>query len=172
MEAPFSLARCHCRRPVSNQHSDSQVEPAVAAFWAKVEAARSALSGYQPTEGETAAKMRKALSQAKDHLAFHYGEFHPLVRECGAALAEFPVAATEAATPPPMGGEPVAVTDEMVNRFLAWRLPYTFCPDGGVNFDGRGRYAAGYEKSWPVGTNLFTAVEARQMLEYALGVAK
>lgn len=54
-----------------------------------------------------------------------------------------------------------AVTDEMVNRFLAWKLPADFNPDGGVSKrDG----------ATPVGTNLLTAVQARAMLEHVLGV--
>lgn len=55
-----------------------------------------------------------------------------------------------------------AVTDEMVNRFLAWKLPDDFNPDGGVTK----RVGA-----TPVGTNLLTAVQARAMLEHVLGAA-
>lgn len=69
-------------------------------------------------------------------------------------------------------GEPVtAVTDEMVSRFLCWSLPKDFCPDGGVNFDGRGRYSTGYETSWPIGTNLFTARQAKELLEHVISRA-
>ena len=57
--------------------------------------------------------------------------------------------------------------DKMVDRFLAWPLPKDFCPDGGISFiinmDARG-----YAPSWPVGTNLFTADQARQMFEHVL----
>lgn len=56
--------------------------------------------------------------------------------------------------------------DEMVNRFLCWRLPPTFRPDGGVSFDGAGRDPNSHW--WPVGTNLLTAVEAKQMVEHLL----
>lgn len=61
------------------------------------------------------------------------------------------------------------VTDEMVNRFLTWKLPEDFQPDSGVLFNrtmanGKPRPAAW----WPIGTNLFTADQAREMLEYVL----
>lgn len=60
----------------------------------------------------------------------------------------------------------VSVPDvrEMVNRFLGWKLPQDFGPDCGISFDRE--YAAKW--SWPVGTNLFTADQARQLFEHAL----
>lgn len=61
------------------------------------------------------------------------------------------------------------VSDDMVSRFLTWRLPHDFAPDCGVSFDGRPADAAGYQREWPVGTNLFTATQARAMLEHVLG---
>lgn len=56
------------------------------------------------------------------------------------------------------------VTDEMVNRFLTWYLPWDFAPDGGVSFA-----PVNHLTSWPVGTNLLTAAQARQMLEHVFG---
>lgn len=53
----------------------------------------------------------------------------------------------------------------MVNRFLGWPLPKTFGPDCGISFK-----PLPHPNGWPVGTNLFTADEARQMFEHALGV--
>lgn len=61
------------------------------------------------------------------------------------------------------------VTDQMVNRFLAWRLPQTFAPDNGIKFTPPAPVAPGYFDGWPVGTNLLTATEARAMLEHVLG---
>lgn len=61
------------------------------------------------------------------------------------------------------------VTEEMVGRFLCWRLPDTFAPDAGIKFTRPEPDARGYMPSWPVGTNLFTAEEARAMLEHVLG---
>lgn len=64
------------------------------------------------------------------------------------------------------------MTDEqikhMVNRFLGWKLPENFRPDGGVQFDADAakklnprnlRYA-------PYGTNLFDATQAEAMVRY------
>ncbi len=52
----------------------------------------------------------------------------------------------------------------MADRFLGWKLPITFSPDGGISFDG---------KSQPIGTNLFTATEAEEMVRYmTLGLIK
>lgn len=58
------------------------------------------------------------------------------------------------------------VTNEMVDRFLKWRLPEDFRPDGGVSF-----VQPNHPHSWPVGTNLLTATQAREMLEHVLGIS-
>lgn len=58
----------------------------------------------------------------------------------------------------------------LVQRFLGWPLPKTFSPDCGISFDGRKDDEFNKGKTWPVGTNLLTAVEARAMFEHALGV--
>lgn len=62
----------------------------------------------------------------------------------------------------------------MVDRFLGWKLPPTFGPDAGIKFtpsNGMNREEA-YAKPgwWPIGTNLFTASEAREMLEHVSAV--
>lgn len=56
------------------------------------------------------------------------------------------------------------VTDEMVRRFLGWRLPKHFVPDAGISFTPPTN-----ECWWPVGTNLFDAGQARAMLEHVMG---
>lgn len=56
------------------------------------------------------------------------------------------------------------VTDEMLARFLSWRLPVDFMPDGGISFE-----ELNYSANWPTGTNLFTADQATKMLEHVLG---
>jgi hypothetical protein len=66
------------------------------------------------------------------------------------------------ATPMPSAGIDI---QKMVDRFLSWKLPETFGPDCFVSFD---RMAAKHSGSWPVGTNLFNADEARAMFEYVL----
>ncbi len=76
------------------------------------------------------------------------------------------------------------VTDEMVNRFLSWKLPNDFSPDSGIAFT---KTYNGYKDgvftkdiprtpddpvaSWPIGTNLFTADQAKAMLEHVLADA-
>lgn len=56
----------------------------------------------------------------------------------------------------------------MVSRFLSWKLPKDFHPDGGMVFiPTKDR---GYDSPhWPVGTNLLTAEQAEQMLKRVTG---
>lgn len=63
------------------------------------------------------------------------------------------------------------IIDKMVNRFLGWKLPKDFYPDAGISFTPTNPYEgdAFGNSWWPVGTNLFTADQAKQMFEYALG---
>ena len=63
------------------------------------------------------------------------------------------------------------VTDEMVIRFLSWSLPKDFAPDCGISFDGRKDENWCWNKTWPVGTNLLTADQAKAMLEHVIGGA-
>ena len=60
--------------------------------------------------------------------------------------------------------------DEMVNKFLGWKLPEDFAPDAGISFD------TAYGEKWgmPTGTNLLTASQAKEMIlsmlpDYAKG---
>ncbi len=53
------------------------------------------------------------------------------------------------------------VTGDMVGRFLAWRLPKDFAPDGGISFEE--------SAWWPSGTNLLHAGQAKEMLEHVIG---
>ena len=54
--------------------------------------------------------------------------------------------------------------DKMVNRFLGWKLPQDFGPDCGINFTPF--HPNGTTRFEPVGTNLLTAEQARQMFEH------
>lgn len=65
--------------------------------------------------------------------------------------------------------KPFSWLDSMVDRFLCWPLPRTFGPDCGISFDGRQDDEWNKNKTWPVGTNLFTADEARAMFEHCAG---
>lgn len=58
---------------------------------------------------------------------------------------------------------------EMVNRFLGWKLPKTFCPDAGITFKPDYNENTPWPmKHEPTGTNLFNAIEAKSMFEYCL----
>ena len=62
--------------------------------------------------------------------------------------------------------------DAMVSRFLAWRLPENFSPDGGVSFQPTFRTVGGGEmKAAPTGTNLLTYTQAKAMLLHVVGDA-
>ena len=59
---------------------------------------------------------------------------------------------------------------EMVSRFLSWKLPNDFHPDGGMVFiptKGRGPDSP----HWPTGTNLLHAGQAEEMLRHVVGGA-
>ena len=63
---------------------------------------------------------------------------------------------------------------EMVNRFLGWKLPKDFAPDAGISFTAPKHYEDGDEYEplwWPVGTNLLTADQAREMVQHMLGLS-
>lgn len=57
----------------------------------------------------------------------------------------------------------------MVTRFLSWKLPKDFAPDCGISFDGRKDDEWNKNKTWPVGTNLLSADQARAMIMHLLG---
>ncbi|WP_292047714.1 hypothetical protein [Mesorhizobium sp.] len=57
----------------------------------------------------------------------------------------------------------------MVDRFLTWRLPEDFNPDGGISFKATfNEYTAHPMRHRPVGTNLLTAVQAEAMVRHML----
>ena len=57
----------------------------------------------------------------------------------------------------------------MVSRFLAWKLPANFNPDGGVVFSPVGNAGTPHEyRNEPSGTNLLDAVQAEAMIRYIL----
>lgn len=58
--------------------------------------------------------------------------------------------------------------DRMVTAFLSWKLPQDFSPDAGISFmptKPNGYNELGW---WPVGTNLLTADQARQMVTHMI----
>lgn len=56
----------------------------------------------------------------------------------------------------------MSLVDRMVRRFLQWRLPDDFAPDGRISFD-RPPEGPAYPH-WPVGTNLLTYNQATEMV--------
>lgn len=70
------------------------------------------------------------------------------------------------------------ITDEqikiMVDRFLQWKLPADFNPDGGISFEPEynkeymARHGRPPMKHEPVGTNLLTAEQAEKMVRFML----
>jgi len=67
-----------------------------------------------------------------------------------------------------------APTDEaqikhMVERFLNWKLPENFNPDGGISFEPVGNKGTPHEyQREPVGTNLFDYTQAEAMVRHML----
>jgi hypothetical protein len=57
-----------------------------------------------------------------------------------------------------------ATIKHMVQRFLAWKLPENFNPDGGIIFS----HTSGGRKNEPVGTNLFDATQTEAMVRHML----
>lgn len=57
----------------------------------------------------------------------------------------------------------------MVGRFLAWKLPDDFNPDGGITFKPVANEGTAYEHRYqPTGTNLLNATQAEAMIRHML----
>lgn len=57
----------------------------------------------------------------------------------------------------------------MVDRFLGWRLPESFNPDGGVSFTKVSNPGTPHAHTYaPVGTNLLSATEADAMVRHMI----
>lgn len=63
----------------------------------------------------------------------------------------------------------------MVSRFLQWKIPVDFAPDGGISFkaeynvEWNAKHGRAPDRHEPVGTNLFNAVQAEAMIRHLLG---
>jgi len=91
---------------------------------------------------------------------------------CAPAAAQAPAqeSSNENGLDPVRGMDAKVVRGEVgiqlaVNRFLGWRLPEDFSPDCYVTFD---KEKARRNNSWPIGTNLLTADQARAMFQFVL----
>lgn len=61
---------------------------------------------------------------------------------------------------------------QMADRFLAWKLPADFSPDGGIFFEAIGNKGTPHEyRHHPTGTNLLNAIQAEAMVRHMLGVS-
>lgn len=61
------------------------------------------------------------------------------------------------------------IVRKAVDRFLGWRLPEDFHPDCGISFEREYNKGTGFEGTHePVGTNLFTATQAEEMIRFIL----
>ena len=60
--------------------------------------------------------------------------------------------------------------EDMVTRFLNWKLPKDFTPDSGIAFNPTKPYEGDEfgNSWWPVGTNLLSAEQARKMIEHVI----
>lgn len=57
----------------------------------------------------------------------------------------------------------------MVERFLQWKLPENFTPDGGISFKKTfNEHTSHPMKHEPVGTNLFDYTQAEEMIRYII----
>ena len=61
--------------------------------------------------------------------------------------------------------------DEMVSRFLRWKVPADFAPDAGIRFNPNPLQTP-ESPYWPTGTNLLHAEQAREMIQFILGHSK
>jgi hypothetical protein len=60
--------------------------------------------------------------------------------------------------------------DEMVDRFLSWKLPASFSPDAGISFKPIYNEGTPYQgRHEPTGTNLLDATQAKAMVLHLLG---
>jgi len=62
--------------------------------------------------------------------------------------------------------------DQMVDLFLGWKLPEDFCPDAGITFKRTfNEHLEVPMRHEPIGTNLLTATQAKEMVKYMLSTS-
>lgn len=65
---------------------------------------------------------------------------------------------------------PKVDVDDMVDRFLSWKLPANFNPDAGISFNPIYNEGTPYQgRHEPTGTNLLDATQAKAMVLHLLG---
>jgi hypothetical protein len=76
-------------------------------------------------------------------------------------------------TPNTQGDSWEEFVKEAVNRFLRWKLPEDFFPDGGISFTKVSNEDTDYAYTHePIGTNLFTATQATEMVRHILDTSQ
>jgi len=82
------------------------------------------------------------------------------------------ICAALAAPAPPNEKELAMLTDaqvkHMVDRFLCWKLPKPWNPDGGISYQRPNYMHPPADHDWPVGTNLFDAIQAEAMVRHMI----
>jgi hypothetical protein len=105
--------------------------------------------------------------QAKSGEAVAFLDYEGRIRFYGnqsnTALDLFPVG-TKFYLAAPQQAIPAIDVNKMVDRFLGWKLPDNFTPDAGISFT-KETHGHTFE---PIGTNLFTAEQAKTMFEYCI----
>ena len=95
--------------------------------------------------------------------------------ECGPLYTKADMQAACELVRASFGAKPMI--DKMVDRFLGWKLPEDFHPDAGISFspyfnvEYNAKRGKPPQRHDPIGTNLFTADQARTMFEHCLGKA-
>lgn len=102
--------------------------------------------------------------EGEDGIAY----FITILKEQAARASAAPSVET---APPSETREEFSMTEEqikhMVDRFLQWRLPEHFNPDGGISFEQTANAGTFREyKREPVGTNLLDVQQAKAMVRY------
>ena len=77
--------------------------------------------------------------------------------------AAWPAREAALVTPPKSAPAKLAISDEMVGRFLSWPLPDDFAPDCGISF-----IRSPHTNMIPTGTNLLHFGQAKAMLEHCI----
>jgi len=136
-----------------------------------VSSAIDALNAYTSTEA-----LREALEAAEQFIVNGVESgFIRMPDPPDSALDTLPkiraaLSGSPAPTTPPMETEMTeAQIKHMVDRFLSWKLPTAFNPDGGISFE-RIAGASGPHPfvREPVGTNLLSADQATEMVRHML----
>lgn len=96
-----------------------------------------------------------------------HGNIVPIAEALG---CEVSIVAILAAIETPATEPTEAQIKHMVDRFLQWRLPDNFSPDGGISFEPKFKEGSDgdYFRHEPVGTNLLDANQAAEMVRFMI----